>query len=91
MAGLLAVQQLAGKQQQLSSLPPLRFAVLCSGYRSALPAHRALLDAAAVAGGVALPSLHLCGAPAAGPGKGDRQISPDESLALADCFAPAQV
>ena len=40
----------------------LQFAILCSGYRSPLPEHRQLLETAAAAGGVALPSLHIYGA-----------------------------
>jgi hypothetical protein len=47
------------------SPPRLRFAIMCSGYRSAQQEHRRLLDAAAAAGGVALPTLHIYGSGAA--------------------------
>ncbi|KAI3426290.1 hypothetical protein D9Q98_008663 [Chlorella vulgaris] len=67
------------------SPPRLRFAIMCSGYRSAQQEHRRLLDAAAAAGGVALPTLHIYGS-----GAHDRQISDLDSAALADCFDPKQ-
>lgn len=43
---------------------PLSFAILCSGYRSPLPAHRGVLERAAAAGGAALPTLHIYGSSA---------------------------
>jgi hypothetical protein len=69
----------------LPAAQSLQFAVLCSGYRSRVPAHARLLSEAAAAAGVALPSLHIFGG-----GGGDRQISTEESAALAGCFHPAQ-
>lgn len=89
VAAVLAAQQGSG-----SAAPPprgVRFAILCSGYRSPVPEHLRLLDAASAAGGVALPSLHIYGAARGPSGQGDRQVSPDESAALAACFCPAQV
>ncbi|PSC70407.1 rhodanese-like domain-containing 6 isoform X1 [Micractinium conductrix] len=101
VAAVLAVQH-ARQQQQQEQHPPggiggngacegsvgagaLRFAIMCSGYRSPLPAHAALLDAAAAAGGAPIPTLHIYGA-----GSADRQISGQESAALAECFDPTQ-
>ncbi|EFN56380.1 hypothetical protein CHLNCDRAFT_57621 [Chlorella variabilis] len=72
-----------------SSRPLLRFAILCSGYRSPLPEHRRVLKAAAAAGGAALPTLHIYGTGTAGWGE-DRQIGAQHSAELADCFDPTQ-
>ena len=107
--------------EEEASPTQLQFAILCSGYRSAVPEHRQLLEAATAAGGVGLPSLHIYGAGgyAAAPvlfcqlcppaiqsaqravsrtsclphcaGGDDRQISAQESAALAECFDPTQV
>lgn len=154
VAAVLAVQHARQQQQQEQHPPggiggngacegsvgagALRFAIMCSGYRSPLPAHAALLDAAAAAGGAPIPTLHIYGAGARGPvasvqlgrhrklgrlartawaaaavadrprcwpllttpgarapsppaGSADRQISGQESAALAECFDPTQV
>lgn len=66
--------------------PWFRFVILVAGFPC--PAHEpaTLLGAAAAAGGLALPSLHLW---ASDPGA-DRQVGPGESDALARCFDPGQ-
>jgi predicted esterase len=61
--------------------PPLRFAILLSGFPSPSPAHAALL---AAAGPLRLPSLHVFGAAGA-----DRAVAARLSEALADAFDPA--
>lgn len=89
VAAVLAVQQWQQQQQcggASSPKPLFRFVLLCSGYRSPVLEHVALLDAATAAGGVSLPSLHLFGS-----GGGDRQVAPQDSEALAQCFHAAQV
>lgn len=91
-AALVVQQQLGGSGGGGAGPSPatgsLRFAILCSGYRSPLPEHRDLLAAAAAAGGARLPSLHIYGR--RGGAGGDRQVSPDECAALVDCFDAAQ-
>ncbi|PRW45114.1 rhodanese-like domain-containing 6 isoform X1 [Chlorella sorokiniana] len=60
-----------------------RLRILClHGFRQSA---RSFEAKAAAAAGVALPSLHIFGG-----GGGDRQISTEESAALAGCFHPAQ-
>eukprot|EP00887_Chlorella_sp_A99_P007560 scaffold28.g7560.t1 len=67
--------------------PWFRFVICCSGFVSPHPEHQRLLRGAGggdeAHGRVELPSLHVWGAADA-----DWQISPQESAALADCFAP---
>ncbi|KAL4448377.1 hypothetical protein ABPG75_005596 [Micractinium tetrahymenae] len=76
-----------GSSGSASAAPhqPLQFAILCSGYIPPLEEHGQLLRAAAVAGGAALPTLHMYSS-----GGDDRQVSARDSAELADCFDPTQ-
>lgn len=57
------------------------FVILCSGYISALPDHRELLQNWQAAGGIPLPSMHVFGA-----GQQDRQVGESDSEDLMQCF-----
>lgn len=72
VAAVFVIQQWRQQQQQHAvqsqasqaapgAQPPLRFAILCSGYRSAVREHQQLLADAAAAGGCPIPSLHVFG------------------------------
>ena len=81
-------QQGDGGAAASGAAPPLRFAIICSGYISASPGHEALLRRCREAGGVRLPSLHVFGGGGGEGGGDDRQVGPEESAALMACFDP---
>lgn len=63
-----------------------KFAIICSGYISAVPEHRALLLELSQEDGskISIPSLHIF---SSGQGGTDRQIPHDESTKLLNCFS----